>query len=268
MTDVSRRLESRRSRFGRWAGAATVVCALHVGGVALALMHWYEEVADDEAAGALTVELAPLPAAVRIVSPDIAHGPEQEEAKLTPEASKEVVQEAEKDIPPVAPSPAPELEVALPKPQPKEEEKPKQEEAQEAVAEPERPQQDRETLAAAPPRIDAQPAPASAPSPGQSAILAQVQTRYALTLNRHIERQRRYPNAARNRRVEGVAVVAFTIDREGQVIASRIAKSSGSPALDEEALAILKRASPLPVPPDQVPGATIDCDIPITFRLK
>ena len=69
-------------------------------------MSWQEEDLDD-AGGALTVEMAPLPAAVPVDSPDVAHGPEQQQAKLTHEAAKLVVEEVEKDIPRVHPSPAP-----------------------------------------------------------------------------------------------------------------------------------------------------------------
>jgi periplasmic protein TonB len=62
--------------------------------------------------------------------------------------------------------------------------------------------------------------------------------------------------------------VAFRLDRSGQLIASRVTKTSGSPALDEEALAVLKRASPLPAPPAQIPGPMLDLVLPIQFRIK
>ena len=76
-------LESRRSRIGRWGGAAVIVCALHVGGAALALMQWQEDDADD-AAGALTVEMAPLPSAAPVDTPDLAHGPLTQGAAPSP----------------------------------------------------------------------------------------------------------------------------------------------------------------------------------------
>jgi protein TonB len=268
VTDVSRVLESRRGRFGRWAGAALIVCVLHVGGAALALMYWHEEDAADEVAGAMTVDLAPQPAAVPVDSPNVAHGPERQEARLTPEASKPAIEEVQKDIPPVDPSPAPEPEVALPKPQPVEKEQPKEEEAQEAAPEKEQPQQDREELAAAPPRIEAQPQPSSAPSPGQSAALARLQANWAKTLMNRLERYKRYPAAAERRGIKGVAVVRFRVDRSGHVVSSEIMKSSGSPILDEEALAVLERASPFPVPPDQIADPFLENFLPIWFGMK
>ena len=38
-------------------------------------------------------------------------------------------------------------------------------------------------------------------------------------------------------------------NRKGMVIASRVAASSGSPALDQEAMALVRRAQPFPAPP-------------------
>jgi protein TonB len=62
--------------------------------------------------------------------------------------------------------------------------------------------------------------------------------------------------------------VSFTIDRTGRVTASRVVGSSGSPALDDEALAVLQRASPLPAPPAQVPGESFNWTMPIQFRIR
>ena len=67
---------------------------------------------------------------------------------------------------------------------------------------------------------------------------------------------------------KATSAVQFTIDRMGSLIASRVVRSSGSSALDEEALAVLQRASPLPAPPAQVAGATFDLTLPIQFRIR
>ena len=63
-------------------------------------------------------------------------------------------------------------------------------------------------------------------------------------------------------------IVAFKLDRTGQVVASHVTASSGSPVLDDEAMAVLKRASPLPAPPDQILGPMLDMVLPIQFRIK
>jgi periplasmic protein TonB len=53
---------------------------------------------------------------------------------------------------------------------------------------------------------------------------------------------KRYPAKARSSGEQGIATVAFTIDRQGRLLTSRIVKSSGSPMLDQETLAMLGRA--------------------------
>ena len=251
MSHVSQLLEPRRTRIGRWVAATVIVCGLHAGGLALALMQGPEEETADDPAGALTVELAPLPAPKPVDSPDVAHGPEQQVAKLTPEASKPVVEKVEEDIPPVAPSPAPEPEVALPKPKPEEKEHPKEEAKEAAPSEPVPQQQDRDVpITTAPPRVEARPAASSAPKSGLSPVVARLHASWQKAVSKHMQRFKRYPPAARGLR--GSAIVRFVLDRSGRVTLAEIIKSSGSPILDREALATVRRASPMPVPPSEV----------------
>ena len=245
------------------------MCTVHVGGVGLAFMQWPEQEAE-HAAGALVMELVPVLAVTPVDSPDIAHGPLVQEAVATPQAVRESVQEVAKGIPLLEPSPAPEPEVALPTPRPEAKEEARQEKAKEPVPEKQEAEQaSAALLATAPPRAEAQPAPsAAAPSPGQAPSIARVQASWQKRLIDHLNRHKRYPDAARSRRAQGIVVVAFRLDGSGQVVASRVTKSSGSLALDDEALAVLKRASPLPAPPEQIAGPMLDLVLPIQFRIK
>lgn len=63
----------------------------------------------------------------------------------------------------------------------------------------------------------------------------------------------------------GTASVAFKIDRKGKVLSSQVVKSSGNKALDAEAMALTKRASPVPPPPSDVTGQTLFLTVPIRF---
>lgn len=65
----------------------------------------------------------------------------------------------------------------------------------------------------------------------------------------HLERRKRYPSAARARGEQGTVLVAFRIDAGGRVLSASLARSSGHSALDEAALAMVERASPVPAPP-------------------
>lgn len=86
-------------------------------------------------------------------------------------------------------------------------------------------------------------------------------------LLRHIERFRRYPPEARAGGLEGVAQVHFVMDQSGEVKDVWIEMSSGVRLLDDEAIAAILRARPLPAPPAGWP-ATFGVTLPIGYTLK
>jgi len=63
----------------------------------------------------------------------------------------------------------------------------------------------------------------------------------------HLQRFKPYPLAAHG--ASGTVMVQFELDRAGEVISSKVTKSSGNQLLDREALEILHRASPFPAFP-------------------
>ena len=72
-----------------------------------------------------------------------------------------------------------------------------------------------------------------------------------------LERNKRYPSQARARREQGVAQLAFTLDRKGHVIASRIVRGSGHAALDQETLPAWTVAVQSPPPPTLSTGSVM-----------
>jgi protein TonB len=76
-----------------------------------------------------------------------------------------------------------------------------------------------------------------------------------------------YPSSARARRQQGVVLIRFTLDRSGAVLAVALAQSSGFALLDREALALPKRASPLPEPPEDMKGQRIELVVPVEFHV-
>jgi periplasmic protein TonB len=83
-----------------------------------------------------------------------------------------------------------------------------------------------------------------------------------------LERFKRYPKRSRMRREEGVAWVRFALDRSGAVVEASLLQSSGHAALDEETLALVRRAAPLPKPPPEVMGDAIALEVPVEFSLR
>jgi protein TonB len=62
--------------------------------------------------------------------------------------------------------------------------------------------------------------------------------------------------------------VAFSIDHEGHLLSSRIVQSTGSSSLDQEALAMLARADPMPKPPDGAPDSALSLIVPVRFFIR
>jgi len=51
-------------------------------------------------------------------------------------------------------------------------------------------------------------------------------------------------------------------------VASRIARTSGSAALDQETIDTVRRAQPFPSPPPNMPGETFEFTVPIRFNIR
>lgn len=88
---------------------------------------------------------------------------------------------------------------------------------------------------------------------------------YGQLLLAWLDRHKRYPDQARKRRQEGVVTVELAIDGQGHLVSHRIVAVSGVAALDDEARALLERASPFPIPPG---GGTHAFQVPIVFALR
>ncbi|NAW87329.1 energy transducer TonB [Photobacterium halotolerans] len=107
----------------------------------------------------------------------------------------------------------------------------------------------------------------AAPRHGQlSKQSAQQKLTWQRLLHAHLEQHKKYPRQAKRFGRQGVPVIAFTMDRNGQVLAVKLVKSSGTGSLDEEAQALVKRAEPLPRPPSGIAGERLTFTVPISFR--
>lgn len=122
-----------------------------------------------------------------------------------------------------------------------------------------------ERAPAAPADPGAAPGAAGPATAGAPPLAGEESLRFRTQLLRHIERFRRYPEPARP--AEGIARVAFAMGHDGRVDDIWIEISSGSALLDEEAVAAVLRAQPLPRPPASWPSR-FSFTLPIGFALK
>ncbi|WP_010511908.1 energy transducer TonB family protein [Komagataeibacter europaeus] len=121
----------------------------------------------------------------------------------------------------------------------------------------------------APPSSEAPPAPTqAAAAPGASSSKASHDpVTWQGALLAQLEKFKRYPSDAMADHQEGVPTVTFSMDRKGHVLSVTLASSSGHALLDQEAVALPKRAQPLPIPPDSVAGDPITLTVPVEFYI-
>lgn len=80
-----------------------------------------------------------------------------------------------------------------------------------------------------------------------------------------LERKKHYPSAALRKGQGDTVMLRITLDRQGQLLLAEIIKSGGIPLLNQEALALARRAAPYPTPPDSVAGDAMRLVVPIEF---
>ncbi|WP_338422363.1 energy transducer TonB family protein [Acetobacter musti] len=122
----------------------------------------------------------------------------------------------------------------------------------------------------APPSTDAPPSSVqTASAPGaSSANQSHDPLTWQSALLARLERYKRYPAVAQGQHQEGTAMLRFRMDRKGHVLSASIAGSSGHALLDDETLALVHRAEPLPSPPDAIAGETITLTVPVEFYIN
>lgn len=290
---VPREGEFLRQLILRWTLAGVFVLAVH-GGVALAIVHWPKpENTSGEPPAAVMIELAPLPVAPEAPAQEVAVGIQQEQIEeSTPtEAKEEPIKEEppEPEIEPVKTEPPKEpppepierevktetempelpqidtaaavLDAPAPPPLPDkvEEEKPEEKKPEAKKAKPKPKPKSAAQPASAPKPVDvARARTNAAPTSGVGSSMSVATWRGSVIA--HLNRHKRYPGSG-----GGTSSVAFTIDRAGHVLSARLIRSSGSAVLDQAALALARRASPLPAPPANIGGGSVVLTVPVRF---
>jgi protein TonB len=95
-----------------------------------------------------------------------------------------------------------------------------------------------------------------------------ARVRYEALLFAWMERHKQYPLLAQRRGLEGSGVLRVRIDRSGRVLERQIVRSTGTPALDDAALDMVRRASPFPAVPAEYAGTTFEFVAPVEYRLR
>lgn len=279
---LDHRASTEESGAIRWWSAALIVVCAHAG-LMLAALNWPRpDVAPGIPDNAIMIDLEP-PAVSQAPPADVPPGEEAQPEEQVPEPVPDVAETEppveeppppepvtpvepmpELPTPPPTPTPPqPDAVVLPPKPTPPPP-KPKK------IVEQVRPKPDKPVVKKPEPRKVAQQrtAPASTSAQAQRsttaagaagvspAARANWQSQVAAHLNRF---KKPTSNGA-----SGVARVSFRIGGGGQVVSASLAGSSGDSTLDQEALALVRRASPVPAPPPEM-GASVALVVPVRF---
>jgi len=128
------------------------------------------------------------------------------------------------------------------------------------------------TVAQPAPKEVAPPAPAEVVSKIPNVVPQEQVTQsiesYSSLLANAIAKYKQYPKIAQMRGWQGTVIADLEIDSKGSVISVKIKKSSTYEVLDNEALEMIKKASPFPAPPDNLRGKNFNVLVPISFKLE
>jgi periplasmic protein TonB len=203
----------------------------------------------------------PQPLTVEIMQPVALPEPIAQPEPIKPEPIKkpELVKEPKLVTEPVKP-----VKQKSPEPAP----------VQETSAEPVTAEPPPPNVIAVVPKVDAPPV-ISVPTPEppkkvepSDADVNDARAQYGSTLGRAIAKHKSYPKIAQMRGWQGEVLLDLKLDGSGNVQSASIKESSGHESLDNQALEMVRKASPFPAPPEALRGRSFNITVPVSFKLE
>ena len=171
--------------------------------------------------------------------------------------------------PPKPPEPVKPKVVPPPKPIPQNLPKPVVTHTPQPISEPPPP-----AVIAAAPKAEAPPPtfvapPPEPPKPTVNQVdVDAAKNQYGSILSREIAKHKQYPKIAQMRGWQGDVLLDLQLDGSGNVLSSKVHTSSGFEALDKQALEMVKKASPFPMPPESLRAKAFSVMVPVSFKLE
>jgi protein TonB len=272
-----------RAGMARWSASAAIMVAVHAALIALGVAWYTHSPPSGAALPTIMIDLAPpsAPSAPSTQSLDLPPGPEAREADPPPPPPEPAKQEAIQEQ--LTPAPSQDKPIVEAPPEQKVQPLPPKREPAQIVPDqpkpvavkpkPVRTEVKKPTEASSPPRTSAAPKAERQASLTSSSAAAGASSPAALAFYNqlvaaHLQRFKQYPSASRAAGEQGTSRLSFTLSRSGQVLGSRLAGSSGHPALDGETLAMIRRAQPFPPMPPELKQASMSFSIPVQFSIR
>ncbi|WP_291867576.1 energy transducer TonB [Bradyrhizobium sp.] len=247
-----------------WILAAVAAFALHLGCGALAIAH-LREAETEEALGANAIEVGIEFASLRREATDLPPGPDTDASVASPTLAEQQAEVKETELPKDTPTETDEADRMV---TPNESNKPREDDPKIAAVQSSASTESVASEATATPSSEAIPeGPRSvAPAIGSGETARRVRATWQKQLVAHLNKHKRYPALRSQKSAE--IMVSFALDRMGRVLSASIVKGSGDTAFDEAALAMLKRADPVPQPPPLLADEGLSFTLPVIFRVK
>lgn len=112
------------------------------------------------------------------------------------------------------------------------------------------------------------PEPPSPPKGPSDQDIENARGIYSNLLAREFAKYKQYPRIAQMRGWQGTVKVELHIDAVGNIRSSTVSESSNFEVLDKQALEMVRKASPLPQPPELLRGREFILIVPVVFRLE
>ena len=245
-----------------WVFAAIAALLLHIGGAALAFAHLRSEESDD------SLDSSAIEIGLEMMSPhredtDLPPGPDTDASAASAALAEQKAEVKETELPKDVPTETddPDRVVA-----PNESQKPKEDDPKIAKVQTTASRESVAAEATAMPNVEAAPEGPRSVSPvqGVGKALQRQKASWFAELSAHFDRHKRNPDVQKFRKAK--VVVNVTFDRMGHIVASRVEQSSGDPAYDEAALAMVRRSDPVPRPPPLVADEQLNYNLPVIFK--
>jgi len=243
--------------------AAIGALALHAGGAALAFAHLKADDLD-EAVGAPAIEIGLEMTSPRVQPTDLPAGPDTEASVASPAMAEQKAEVKETELPKDVPTESENPDRAV---TPNDEDKPKEDDAKMAAVQTQASTESEAVEATAVPSSENIPQAmrSVAPAQGTGESAQRVRATWQKELMAHLDKHKRYP--ANSQRTAEI-VISFALDRRGHVLSTSIVKGSGDTALDEAALAMVRKSDPVPPPPPAVADEGLSFTLPVIFKIK
>jgi periplasmic protein TonB len=261
MTDLD--IEQKPSR-RLWIFAGLSALALHLGGAALAVAHLRSDDLDDQL-GAPAIEIGLELTSPKLEPTDLPPGPDSDASVASPALAEQKAELKETDLPKDTPTETENPDRVV---TPNDAKKPVEEDTKIATVQTQASQESVAAEATAMPSSDNVPegTRSVAPAQGTSDTAQRVRATWQKELIAHLDKHKRYPAERALKSAE--ILVGFALDRMGHVLSASIVKGSGDTAFDEAALAMVRRADPVPQPPPLVADEGLNFTLPVIFRVK